>query len=127
MIQTEKQLKYLHYLLGNLDKYKYLTDEDLALKSSTAEPAKFEYSPLSKIFHKGLDKKEDKKERFLRRLKNTEANQNSNNNDKSSLASARRESSTKTSISDDEKQTSFEYLKNNRDDFFFLGYSSIFY
>ena len=34
-----------------LDKYEYLTDEDLCLKPSTFEQAKFEYSPLGKIFN----------------------------------------------------------------------------
>ena len=43
----------------NLDKYEYLTGEDLGLKSSTIEQAKFEYSPLGKIFNKGLDKDKD--------------------------------------------------------------------
>ena len=41
MIQTGKQLKYL-------------TGEDPGLKPSTVEQAKFEYSPLGKIFNKGL-------------------------------------------------------------------------
>ena len=41
---------------NNLDKYGYLTGEDLSLKPSTIEQAKFEYSPLGKIFNKGLDK-----------------------------------------------------------------------
>ena len=50
---------------NNLDKYKYLTGEDLNLKPSTVEQAKFEYSPLGKIFNKGLSK-DDKKEGFLR-------------------------------------------------------------
>ena len=57
---------------NNLDKYEYLMGEDLGLKPSTVEQAKFEYSPLSKIFNKGLDKDEDKKEGFLKRLKNIE-------------------------------------------------------
>ena len=35
---------------NNLDKYEYLTGEDLGLKPSTLEQAKFEYSPLGKIF-----------------------------------------------------------------------------
>ena len=39
---------------NNLDKYKYLTGEDLGLKPSTVKQAKFEYSPLGKIFNKGL-------------------------------------------------------------------------
>ena len=54
---------------NNLDKYKYLTGEDLGLRLSTIEQAKFEYSPLSKIFNKGLDKS-NQKERLLKRLKN---------------------------------------------------------
>ena len=57
---------------NNLDKYEYLTGEDLGLKSSTIEQAKFEYSPLGKIFNKGLDKDKDKKEGLLKRLKTIE-------------------------------------------------------
>ena len=56
---------------NNLDKYEYLTGEDLSLKPSTVEQAKFEYSPLGKIFNKGLDK-DDKKEGLFKRLKNIE-------------------------------------------------------
>ena len=56
---------------NNLDKYEYLTGEDLGLKPSTVEQAKFEYSPLGNIFTKGL-KKEDKKEGLFKRLKNFE-------------------------------------------------------
>ena len=51
------------------DKYEYLTGEDLGLKPSTVEQAKFEYSPLGKIFNKGLSK-EDKKEGLFKRLEN---------------------------------------------------------
>ena len=40
-------------LSNNLDKYEYLTGEDLGLKPNTIEQAKFEYSPLSKILIKG--------------------------------------------------------------------------
>ena len=54
---------------NNLDKYEYLTGEKLVLKPSTAEQAKFVYSALGKIFNKGLDKDEDKKEGLLKRLK----------------------------------------------------------
>ena len=50
---------------NNLDKYEYLTGEDLDLKPSIVEQAKFEYSPLRKIFNKGLDK-DDKKKDCLR-------------------------------------------------------------
>ena len=51
----------------NLDKVEYLT----GLKPSSAEQAKFEYSPLGKIFNKGLSE-DDKKEGLLKRLKNIE-------------------------------------------------------
>ena len=54
---------------NNLDKYELLTGEDLDLKSSTIEQATFEYSPLRKIFNKGLSE-EDKKEGILKGLKN---------------------------------------------------------
>ena len=43
------------------NKYEHLTGEDLGLKPSIVEQAKFEYSPLGKIFNKGLSE-EDKKE-----------------------------------------------------------------
>ena len=51
-------------------KYEYLTGQDLGLKPSIVEQAKFEYSPFLK--NKGLDKEEDKKEGLLKRLKNIE-------------------------------------------------------
>ena len=54
---------------NNLDKYEYLTGEDLGLKPSTVEQAKCEYSPLGKIFNKGLSE-DDKKEGILKRLEN---------------------------------------------------------
>ena len=56
---------------NNLDKYEYLTTEDLGLKPSTIEQAKFDYSPLGKIFNKVLDKN-DQKEGLFKRLKNIE-------------------------------------------------------
>ena len=56
---------------NNLDKYEYLTGEDLGLKPSTVERAKFEYSPLGKIFNRWLEK-DDQKEEFFKRLKNIE-------------------------------------------------------
>ena len=54
-----------------MHKYEYLTGEDLGLKPSTVEQTKFEYSPLGKIFTKGLDK-DDQKEGLFKRLKNIE-------------------------------------------------------
>ena len=52
---------------NNLDKYEHW--EDLDLKPSTIEQARLEYSPLGKIFNKGLDK-DDKKEGLFKRLEN---------------------------------------------------------
>ena len=52
-----------------LEKYEYLTGEDLGHRPSTIEHAKFEYSPLGKIFNKGLGK-DDKKEGLFKRLEN---------------------------------------------------------
>ena len=54
-----------------MDKYEHLTGEKLGYKPSVLEQAKCEYSPLGKVFNKGLDGK-DEKEGFLRRLKNIE-------------------------------------------------------
>ena len=54
-----------------MDKYEYLTGEGLGLKPSTVDQAKFEYSPLGKIFNKGLSE-DDKKEGLFKRLKNIE-------------------------------------------------------
>ena len=56
---------------NNLDKYEYLTGEDLGLKPNTVEQAKFEYSPLGKVFTNGLHK-DAQKEGLLKRLKNIE-------------------------------------------------------
>ena len=42
---------------NNLDKYEYLTSEDLGLKPCTVKQAKFEYSPLGKIFDRRLKKR----------------------------------------------------------------------
>ena len=55
----------------NLDKYELLTGEDLGLKPSTVEQAKFEYSLLGQVFNKGLSE-DDKKEGLFKRLKNIE-------------------------------------------------------
>ena len=44
-----------------------MTGEDLDLQPSTVKQAKFEYSPLGKIFNKGLSE-DDKKEGLFKRL-----------------------------------------------------------
>ena len=45
---------------GELEKYEYLTGEYLGYKPGVVEQAKFEYSPLGKIFIKGLEQKDKK-------------------------------------------------------------------
>ena len=47
---------------GELEKYKYLTGEDLGYKPEVVEKTKFEYSPFGKVFDKGLDEKDKKKD-----------------------------------------------------------------
>ena len=69
------------YSGGDLHKYEYLTKKDLNYKPNAFEKAKFEYSPLGKIFSDGLNKT-DKKEGLLKRLKNIE---NKSNNQLSAL------------------------------------------
>ena len=56
---------------GELEKYEYLTGEDLGYKPDVIRKAKFEFCPLGKVFHKRLDES-DKKEGLLKRLKNIE-------------------------------------------------------
>ena len=51
---TRKVAKISALYSNNLDKYEYLTGEDLDLKPSTIEQVRFEYSPLGKFFNKGL-------------------------------------------------------------------------
>ena len=63
------------YSSGDLLKYQYLTKKDLGYKPDAFEQAKFEYSPLGKVFTDGLDKS-DRKEGLLKRLKNIEDRNN---------------------------------------------------
>ena len=63
------------YSSGNLSKYQYLTNKDLGYKPDAFEQAKFEYSPLGKVFTDGLNKS-DRKEDLLKRLKNIESRSN---------------------------------------------------
>ena len=39
---------------GELDKYEYLTGEDLGYKPDVVQKAKFEHSPLGQVFNKEL-------------------------------------------------------------------------
>ena len=63
------------YSSGDLRKYEYLTKKDLGYKPNAFEQAKFEYSPLGKVFTDGLDKS-DKNEGLLKRLKKIEDKSN---------------------------------------------------
>ena len=54
---------------NNLDKHEYLIGQDLGLKASTVDQAKFQYSPLGKNFNKGLSE-DDEKEGLFKRLEN---------------------------------------------------------
>ena len=56
-----------------MEKYEYLTNEDLRYKPGVVEQAKLEHSPLGKIFNKGLPEN-DRKDAILNRLKNVEDN-----------------------------------------------------
>ena len=49
---------------NNLDKYELLIGEDLGLKPSTIEQARFEYSPLGKTFNKGSSEEDKKRRNF---------------------------------------------------------------
>ena len=63
------------YSSSDLPKYGYLTKKDLGYKPDAFEQAKFEYSPLGKVFTDGLDKS-DKNEGLLKILKNIEDRNN---------------------------------------------------
>ena len=56
---------------GKLDKYEYLTGEDLGYKPDPVQKAKIEYSPLDQVFNKGLNV-DEKQEGLLKRIKNIE-------------------------------------------------------
>ena len=54
---------------SELEKYEYLTGDDVGYKRDVIQKAKFEYSPLDKVFNIGPDES-DKQERLLKRLIN---------------------------------------------------------
>ena len=53
----------------DLRKYEYLTSEDFGYRPSVVEKAKFDYSPLGRVFIKGLYK-DDQKEALFKRVEN---------------------------------------------------------
>ena len=70
------------YSNSDLNKYEFLTKQDLKYKPDALEQAEFTYSPLGKVFNDGLNKKDNtKKVGILQRLKNIEDNLNSNDDD----------------------------------------------
>ena len=68
-------LKYQLILAVTYIKIEYLTKKDLNYKPNAFEQAKFECSPLGKVFIDGLNKT-DKKEVLLKRFKNIESKSN---------------------------------------------------
>ena len=56
---------------AKLNKYEYLTGEDLGYRPDPVQKAKFEYSPLGQVFNKGLTT-DEKSEGLLKRLKKIE-------------------------------------------------------
>ena len=56
----------------DLKKYEYLTGQNLGYKPSALKKTKFQYSPLGKVFNKGLDE-EDKNEGILKQQNKKEA------------------------------------------------------
>ena len=97
--------------LNNLDKYELLTGEDLGLKPSTVEQAKFEYSPLGKMFHKGLSEN-DKKEGILKRLENTKDKNDELLNTFATNKSSKNKKNTKSKILIYNTEHSFAKLEN---------------
>ena len=101
---------------NNLDKYEYLTGEDLDLKPNTIEQTKFEYSPLGKIFNKALDE-DNKKERLFKRLKNIEnvrKNLIRGDDNKSIYSAPRWEFDSKDDIDKDKKKNKITtYIQNH--------------
>ena len=59
------------YSSGELRKYEHLTGEDLGYQPNVLQEKKIDYSPLGKVFTKGLDK-DDQEEGIFKRLKNIE-------------------------------------------------------
>ena len=66
-----KNAKVSAWSSGKLDKYEYLTGEDLGYRPDPVQKAKFKYSPLGQVFNKGLDSS-GKQEGLLKRLRNIE-------------------------------------------------------
>ena len=67
----KKNAKICALSSGKLDKYEYLTGEDLGYRPNPVQKAKFDYGPLGQVLNKGLTR-DEKSEGLLKRLKITE-------------------------------------------------------
>ena len=63
------------YSSGDLPKYEYLMKKDLGYKPDAFEQAKFEYSPLGKVFTDELDKSDRKEGLINNQLEDRSNNQ----------------------------------------------------
>ena len=88
----------------------------MGLKPSTIEQARFEYSPLGKIFNKGLSE-DDKKEGLFKRLQNIEGKIKSENKRESEPIKNEEQSKIVKgeSIVTDKKSKEIELLKDKLD------------
>ena len=126
MIQTKKAAIISVWSSKNLDKVEYLTGEDLGLKPNTIEQAKFEYSPLGKIFNKGLDKN-NQKEGLLKRLKNIEGKTKSKDKKESDAIKNEEQSETvKGELTVVDKKPKEIVLLKNKLDYIFKNFNSNF-
>ena len=126
MIQTKKAAIISVWSSKNLDKVEYLTGEDLGLKPNTIEQAKFEYSPLGKIFNKGLDKN-NQKEGLLKRLKNIEGKTKSKDKKESDPIKNEEQSETvKGELTVVDKKPKEIVLLKNKLDYIFKNFNSNF-
>ena len=96
----------------NIRKYEYLNGEDLGYKPSVAEQAKFDYSPLRKVFNKGLAEK-DKKEGLLKSVKNI-GNKNEELQKVFSTANkVRKDAKNESNFNNDSKYAFYRFYKDS--------------
>ena len=61
-IKANEEAKISALSSKKLDQYKYLTGQDLGYKPGVAEQVKLKFYFLGKVFDKGLDEKDKKKD-----------------------------------------------------------------
>ena len=111
----------------NLDKYEFLTRKDLGYKPNALQKARFEYSPLGKVFNEGLNKT-NKKELLkdisekITKFINDDNNDNNNNNDKNDDNNDNIDDKNDKNDNNDEYLLKLDKLfKNLKDDKEFFG------